>query len=109
MTSGKCMWHSGIQTMVANAQKDATEAKTDIKNMLEAIRSKASTATILVVCGLIISALGIVAKIWYDAYQTRMARLESTDAVLQTRMDEHYATIEKRLDNISKALMDRKK
>jgi uncharacterized protein HemX len=101
------MWHSGVMTELKNAQKEATEARSDIKQVLDAIHKKASTATLLVVCGLIISALGVATGFWYDSHQRRMSALESVDRALQVRMDEQIKEFNRKFDEAFKNLNSR--
>jgi len=105
--SGKCMFHSGHETMIKNAQKDATEAREDVKKILEAIHKKASTATLITIFALIVSALGIVTKLAYDSYQMRIARLENQDTIIQIRMDNQIEQINIKLDTSFKNINNR--
>ncbi len=102
--SGKCMWHSGVMTELKNAQREVTEARNDTKQVLDAIHKKASTATLLIVFGLIISALGIVGGFWYDGHQRRMTALETMDRAIQTRMDDQIEEINRKLDDSFKSI-----
>jgi methyl coenzyme M reductase subunit C-like uncharacterized protein (methanogenesis marker protein 7) len=112
--SGKCMWHSGVMTELRNAQKDAAEARTDMKQVLKAIHKKASTATLISMCAILVTATGIVTKLAYDSYQKRMERLEAAEISIQVekrveraRIDEQILAITNKLDGSLKNIHTR--
>jgi hypothetical protein len=112
--SGKCMWHSGLSTEVKNAVNDAREARNGIEKVLEAIHKKASTATLISICAILITATGIITKLAYDSYQKRMERLEAAEISIQVekrveraRIDEQILAITNKLDGSLKNIHTR--
>lgn len=102
--SGKCMFHSGLETEVKNASYNAQEARNGIAKVLEAIQKKASTATLISICAILVTATGIVTKLAYDSYQKRMERLEAVDIANQVDKQVEKKRIDGQIQEITNKL-----
>lgn len=107
----KCDEHSGFCARIEDQENDISGLKITEREQWKEINKKTSTATLLIIVGIIASCLMGVIGLAYTSHQSKMTKLEATDTAIFQKIEEqnkatlkeindHYDKINAKLDDL---------
>ncbi len=100
MLAPRCDEHSGFCQKMEGQEKEITDLKTSNGEQWKEINKKTSTATLLIIVGIVASVIMGIAGLMYSSNDRKIVALETADSTLRKHIDERYDKIDEKLDKV---------
>ncbi len=100
MIAPRCDEHSGFCEKMEGQDREIKDLKTSNGEQWKEINKKTSTATLLIIVGIVASVIMGIAGLMYSSNDKKITALETADSALRTHIDQRYDKIDEKLDKM---------